>query len=711
LQSALFCPPLIAWAAVSVCLLVSPLQAQDLHITLLNGDCDGDNEVTLLDFGIVVSAMGSVPGDPNWEPRADLDGDGEVTLFDFGIVERNFGQVGAEPFDPTLPRMPAASEGYALQGSVELQDWVGAPQPVRIEALREDDPDQIVYWMEVQSGEPFTLHLPRSGLWWVKVSGAPQGQARHLTGQSAAKRYYLPGDPIQAFFITPREGEAFADAALEDAPIGVSVYAQDYDDVFSQSADGSRTLSNRERTTYAFDFQWSTPSLLFQWEIVSGGGSIAPIAPYAPSALYFPPVLEPYEYERTVTVRCTIIDFSPDLSRMDSRKQITRSFRIVKRPTVHLGVEAVDPWGNLLSTTPIPSGQGASRLSFTANKRGRAWKLESVTFTTPWGTQTVQNPDPDGQVSVSFTTEPISPDEPHRRFQFGASAVFSMTLPPPVGRIEQRDEKTGERLLGFDIHYVEPYDRLYTNELIDDSRGQSVFGTWPVPNWFHNRPGHWGAVVPRFNEEYGLRYPIVHWLPMTLEEILEDIDIDEETSELLRRIGAIEVLGIFDFMGALGPEPFAEQYRGRIYILPAAVSPLKVEDPYALTADGIDLLARVVTHEFAHRDQFLRAWGGFSDEYIRPRGVFLPGNRKEGSDDDGDGLSNDYEESAEGQWYQFNKQIWDALYQWWMGQQGCQSGTGLPDAEMYARLFGEWNHYWIGSLDEQDYSVGGRLDY
>ncbi len=95
-------------------MLLSPLQAQELHITLLNGDCDGDNEVTLLDFGIVVNAFGSTPNDPNWDPRADLDGDLEVTLLDYGIMVRNFGAVGAEPFDPALSRQPAPSEGIVL---------------------------------------------------------------------------------------------------------------------------------------------------------------------------------------------------------------------------------------------------------------------------------------------------------------------------------------------------------------------------------------------------------------------------------------------------------------------------------------------------------------------------------------------------------------------------------------------------------------------
>ena len=65
-----------------------------INVSLTNGDIDGDNEVTLFDFGALVSAFGSMPGDGNWNPEADLDGDEEVTLFDFGILVSNFGAIG-----------------------------------------------------------------------------------------------------------------------------------------------------------------------------------------------------------------------------------------------------------------------------------------------------------------------------------------------------------------------------------------------------------------------------------------------------------------------------------------------------------------------------------------------------------------------------------------------------------------------------------------
>lgn len=66
----------------------------DFYLT--NGDIDGDNEVTLFDFGRLVASFGSMPGDSNWNPNADLDGDEEVTLFDFGILVKNFGAIGDE---------------------------------------------------------------------------------------------------------------------------------------------------------------------------------------------------------------------------------------------------------------------------------------------------------------------------------------------------------------------------------------------------------------------------------------------------------------------------------------------------------------------------------------------------------------------------------------------------------------------------------------
>ena len=65
-------------------------------LTMLAGDADGDNEVTLFDFGLLVQAFGALRGDENWNQAVDFDGDEEITLFDFGILVRNFGEIGAD---------------------------------------------------------------------------------------------------------------------------------------------------------------------------------------------------------------------------------------------------------------------------------------------------------------------------------------------------------------------------------------------------------------------------------------------------------------------------------------------------------------------------------------------------------------------------------------------------------------------------------------
>ncbi|MGC8784733.1 MAG: carboxypeptidase regulatory-like domain-containing protein [Armatimonadota bacterium] len=85
------------WLRVVVTgVVVDEADVTDVNVSLTNGDIDGDNEVTLFDFGALVAAFGSMPGDDNWNADADLDGDQEVTLFDFGVLVRNFGAMGDE---------------------------------------------------------------------------------------------------------------------------------------------------------------------------------------------------------------------------------------------------------------------------------------------------------------------------------------------------------------------------------------------------------------------------------------------------------------------------------------------------------------------------------------------------------------------------------------------------------------------------------------
>jgi hypothetical protein len=55
------------------------------------GDIDGDGDTDHSDLGVLLSAWGSQPGEPNWNPNADLDGDGQVGHSDLGILLADWG--------------------------------------------------------------------------------------------------------------------------------------------------------------------------------------------------------------------------------------------------------------------------------------------------------------------------------------------------------------------------------------------------------------------------------------------------------------------------------------------------------------------------------------------------------------------------------------------------------------------------------------------
>ncbi|MBX5329129.1 MAG: PKD domain-containing protein [Candidatus Bathyarchaeota archaeon] len=57
-----------------------------------NGDVDGNGRVDMTDVIIVVTAFGSTPEKPNWDPRADIDNNGRVDMSDVVVVVSNFGK-------------------------------------------------------------------------------------------------------------------------------------------------------------------------------------------------------------------------------------------------------------------------------------------------------------------------------------------------------------------------------------------------------------------------------------------------------------------------------------------------------------------------------------------------------------------------------------------------------------------------------------------
>jgi hypothetical protein len=63
----------------------------------LKGDANNDGFVDVFDATIVANAIGSVLGDPNWDPRADLNCDSIVDVFDAVIISQNAGHSEGAP--------------------------------------------------------------------------------------------------------------------------------------------------------------------------------------------------------------------------------------------------------------------------------------------------------------------------------------------------------------------------------------------------------------------------------------------------------------------------------------------------------------------------------------------------------------------------------------------------------------------------------------
>ena len=64
-------------------------------LTLLEGDADNDNVVTLVDFSILAAAYDTCQTDQNYDERTDFNEDGCINSEDLALLSANFGQSGA----------------------------------------------------------------------------------------------------------------------------------------------------------------------------------------------------------------------------------------------------------------------------------------------------------------------------------------------------------------------------------------------------------------------------------------------------------------------------------------------------------------------------------------------------------------------------------------------------------------------------------------
>ena len=62
--------------------------------TLLAGDVDGNNSITIIDFSILRASFGLSEGQTGYDARADLNANGTVDILDFSLLRTNFGLAG-----------------------------------------------------------------------------------------------------------------------------------------------------------------------------------------------------------------------------------------------------------------------------------------------------------------------------------------------------------------------------------------------------------------------------------------------------------------------------------------------------------------------------------------------------------------------------------------------------------------------------------------
>lgn len=68
--------------------------------TAPTGDANGDNQVNIIDFSVLVATFGLMSGEPGFNPNADFDGNGQVNIVDFSLLVSTFGQLGDSPSSP-----------------------------------------------------------------------------------------------------------------------------------------------------------------------------------------------------------------------------------------------------------------------------------------------------------------------------------------------------------------------------------------------------------------------------------------------------------------------------------------------------------------------------------------------------------------------------------------------------------------------------------
>ncbi len=82
------------WLSRRLPMNLSTFDSSTVSASLVNGDVDGDNSVSIFDYIELSGSFDKATGESGFDAEADLDGDGAVTIFDYIILSNNFDQSG-----------------------------------------------------------------------------------------------------------------------------------------------------------------------------------------------------------------------------------------------------------------------------------------------------------------------------------------------------------------------------------------------------------------------------------------------------------------------------------------------------------------------------------------------------------------------------------------------------------------------------------------
>lgn len=473
-----------------------------------------------------------------------------------------------------------------------------------------------------------------------------------------ATKTYAPDPPQELGWVWPPEGSEFPPG--ED--VEFEVWCWDLDAVrWDKDPACTRSIGPFESVEV---FQPDGPpdsERWFEWR-VDGGEPIREPYGWLPITM---PQLEQGQQSRTVTVTCRVLDEAQEVARRDDPVTISRTVTVQPYNTIL----------DILARVQEPIGHYPHSSGEDQNDRVR-WRFDATPTThgdyspmdTIWSVRINEVEMWSGSGNpFTFITDEIPVDLAHGSLEVTCLMAFGASAPPEEQPPPRWDEKTRLLISAFDQDGHD--EHLAQRQLPLREPGDAPRDPVEEPNWFEDRPGHWGSVILRNHSlsfwagtggptDYGVTYP------------------ESATGHIEFENGA---------PGSTGPVPGNRM------------------TAFWLTGSGIDCFGITEAHEFQHHETDLAAWGQF------------PCGRTPARDADGDYIEDGWEDlhiangwsrdSRYAQSYQFSGLVIPAF-----PHHNDPPPAPNPydrDDHFDAELRGAYG-YWPGSHLDDDYSDAGQ---